>query len=57
MFLLYINDVNSNILLSIWLFADKCVIYRTIINHENDAIMLQKDVDEIQMGTKVADEI
>ena len=27
MFLLYINDINSNILSSIRLFADDCVVY------------------------------
>ena len=46
MFLLYINDINSNILSSIRLFADDCVVYRTISN-EDDVVLLQKDIDEI----------
>jgi len=42
------------IAISYHLYGDDCVIYRTI-NDENNAIMFQKDID--QMGTKVADEI
>ena len=46
LFLLYINDINSNILSSIRLFADDCVVCRTISN-EDDVVLLQKDIDEI----------
>ena len=46
LFLLYINDINSNILSSIRLFVDDCVVYRTISN-EDDMVLLQKDIDEI----------
>ena len=46
MVLLYINDINSNILSSIRLFADDCVVYRTISN-EDDVVLLQKHIDEI----------
>ena len=36
MFLLYINDINKNIISSkLGLFADDCVIYKTIYNNDN----------------------
>ena len=40
LFLLYINDINSNILSSIRLFVDDCVVCRTISN-EDDVVLLQ----------------
>ena len=44
MFLLYINDINKNIISSkLGLFADDCVIYKTIYN-KDDSITLQKDL-------------
>ena len=46
MFSLYINDINSNILSSIRLFVDDCVVCRAISN-EDDVVLLQKDIDEI----------
>lgn len=46
LFLIYINDLPFNISSSIRLFADDCVVYRTI-NCEEDHVSLQKDLDLI----------
>jgi len=46
MFLLYINDISKNILSSIQLFADDCVVYRLISNYDDIAV-LQNDLDVI----------
>ena len=46
MFLLYINDISKNILSSIRLFADDCVVYRSISNYD-DTTILQNDLDVI----------
>lgn len=46
LFLIYINDLPCNISSSIRLFADDCVVYRTI-NSEEDHVHLQKDLDLI----------
>ena len=44
MFLLYLNDINKNITSSkLGLFADDCVIYKTIYN-KDDGIDLQNDL-------------
>ena len=43
MFLLYINDINNNISSSLRLFADDCIIYRTI-KSEQDHLQLQQDL-------------
>ena len=43
MFLEYINDINENITSSVRLFADDCVIYRSITSLE-DAEQLQEDL-------------
>ena len=46
MFLLYINDIDENILSTIWLFADDCVIYR-INDSVEDSLCLQRDLQTI----------
>jgi len=46
LFLVYVNDIWSNIDSSITLFADDCVIYRKIVN-KNDIKRLQKDLDTL----------
>ena len=43
MFLLYINDINNNVSSSLRLFADDCIIYRTI-KSEQDHLQLQQDL-------------
>jgi len=40
MFLLYINYINKNFLLSVRLFADDCVVYRSISNYDNTTVLL-----------------
>ena len=49
MFLLYINDITTNISSSIRLFADDCVLYRVIRTEEH---CLQQDLDCIIQWTK-----
>ena len=46
MFLVYINDINENITSSVRLFADDCVIYKSITSLE-DAEQLQEDLCKI----------
>ena len=46
MFLVYINDINENITSSVQLFADDCVIYKSITSLE-DAEQLQEDLCKI----------
>ena len=46
LFLTYINDICSNISSRFKLFADDCVIYRTIENDE-DYFKLQLDLDRV----------
>ena len=46
MFLLYINDKDTNILSTIRLYADDCIVYRTI-DSECDSQYLQKDLDTL----------
>ena len=58
MFPLYINDINKNIISSkLGLFADDCVIYKTIYNND-DSITLQKDlaIYFIRLGQNLANE-
>ena len=47
LFLICINDITNNISSTARLFADDCVLYRTI-NCEADAITLQKDLGTMQ---------
>ena len=42
----YINDISENISSSIRLFADDCIVYRSISSNDNTTL-LQKDLDEI----------
>jgi len=46
LFLVYVNDIWSNVNSSIRLFADNCIIYRKITN-KNDIEKLQKDLDTL----------
>ena len=52
MFLLYINDIGDHLNHStIRLFADDCLLYRTISN-QDDADRLQDDLDKLQEWTE-----
>ena len=44
MFLLYINDIANGISSSIRLFADDCILYRTV-KSKNDSAILQQDLN------------
>ena len=46
LFLLYINDITDNINSEIRLFADDCILYRTI-TADSDSIQLQKDINSL----------
>ena len=46
MFLLHINDIDQNISSTIRLFADDCIMYRTVTTRE-EASSLQYDLDKI----------
>ncbi len=46
LFLLYINDLPDQITSTVRLFADDCVMYRTISN-DHDADLLQADLDRL----------
>jgi ribonuclease P/MRP protein subunit RPP40 len=46
MFLLYINDIGSNINSTIKLFADDCLLYR-VINSTDDTDSLQRDLSKL----------
>ena len=46
MFLLYINDIDQNISSTIRLFADDCIMYRTVTTRE-EASILQCDLNKI----------
>ena len=51
MFLLYINDINCGISSKLRLFADDCILYRSI-NDQNDHFHLQTDLDLIVKWTE-----
>ena len=51
MFLMYINDIDENISLTVRLFADDCVMYR-IIDSLEDSLCLQRDLSTILNWTK-----
>ena len=46
MFLIYINDIGDKVSSSLQLFADDCVLYRTVMSLE-DSKQLQYDLDSI----------
>ena len=48
LFLIYINDIAENITSNIRLFADNCVLYRTI-NSTADNLALQQDLDKLEL--------
>ena len=47
LFLLYINDITGNIQSNIRLFADVCIVYRTI-RSQDDSCKLQNDIQCVQ---------
>ena len=52
MFLLYINDITTNIKSPLRIFADDCLLYR-VINSPEDTIILQQDLDQISHWVKI----
>ena len=46
LFLIYINDLPDNLTSNVRLFADDCVVYRSISN-DHDADLLQTDLDRL----------
>ena len=46
LFLIFINDLTECITSSVKLFADDCLVYRTILL-SNDAILLQEDLVQL----------
>jgi Reverse transcriptase (RNA-dependent DNA polymerase) len=46
LFLLYINDITSNIQSEIRLFADDCILDRTIVN-STECCILQNDINQL----------
>jgi len=52
LFLLYINDITDNIDSEIRLFADDCILYRTIRSSADQAI-LQHDIDTLHSWSSV----
>ena len=46
LFLLYINDITGNIQSNIRLFADNCIVYRTI-RSQDDFCKLQNDISSV----------
>ena len=52
MFLLYVNDISNNLTSHITLFADDCIIHRTIPSPE-DSLHLQEDLDRILIGLHI----
>ena len=51
LFLVYINDLPKEVNSTSRLFADDCLLYRTI-RSEADTIQLQEDLDRLQMWEK-----
>jgi len=51
MFLIYINDITTNITSSTRLLADNSVLYR-VIHSEQDHHLLQQDLNHITQWTK-----
>ena len=51
MFLLYINDIKCGISSHLKLFADDCILYRTI-NSQQDQLLLQHDLNIILKWTE-----
>lgn len=47
LFLIYINDLPTNLTCNIRMFADDCVLYHTVTN-VSDQISLQSDINQVQ---------
>ena len=47
MFFLYTNDISEHLNSPLWLFANGCLLYRTITADE-DTSQLQRDIDQLQ---------
>ena len=47
LFLIYVNDISSNISSSIKMFADDTKVYREITDFENNTRALQTDIDRL----------
>ena len=57
LFLIYINDLPKEVNSTSRLFADECLLYRTI-RSEADTIQMQEDLDRLQMlGKELVDEL
>ena len=52
LFLIYINDIADNISSNIRLFADDCVLYRTI-NNTSDNELLQEDLSKLEQWSNI----
>ena len=52
MFLIYINEITKDISSQLRLFADDCLLYRTI-KSEQDSVLLQQDLDTLSLWAKV----
>src|SRR5664279_4105275 len=52
LFLLYINDIASDIKSEIRLFADDCILYRKIMS-DHDTAQLQDDIDRLHSWTVI----
>ena len=52
LFLIYVNDIPTNIKSDIRLFADDCILYRRITNVE-DRVILQNDLNQLAEWTKI----
>ena len=52
MFLIYINDIGDRVSSNLWLFADDCILYRTVTSLE-DSKQLQCDLDSISEWSRL----
>ena len=50
--LIYINDIGDRVTSNLWLFADDCILYRTVTSLE-DSKQLQCDLDSISEWSRL----